>query len=221
MLGFVMIATAVVAAFTTAQAATFSNSLPTGTLVDLSGFTNQQIVSPSDPAFAAAGIASITVDGRASGNSEFYDTSSTWNAGRALFNTEAGELMAIDPGTLFDFGSPTFTIDFLAPVDAFGLRIADTSNAFINPIIFTLFRNGSQIDQFSVTSAYTAATEFGFLDALGFDRVTVGTDGIDSDGYGIAQLTVGSPVAPIPVPAALPLLASGFLALFALTRRRR
>jgi hypothetical protein len=220
MFRYAVISAAILAASTSTHAATFTNSLPTGTLVDLSGFSNLDIVTSPNAAFTSAGIASITVDGRASGNNEFYNAGSTFGAGRGLFNTENGDLIVIDEGTTFDFGSPTFTIDFVAPVDAFGLRIADTSSGFINPIVFTLFRGGSQIDQFT-SSSYTAATEFGFSDALGFDRVTVGTDGNDTDGYGIAQLTVGSQLAPVPVPPALPLMAGGFVALAALARRRR
>ncbi|MEO0762162.1 MAG: hypothetical protein AAFZ09_10175, partial [Pseudomonadota bacterium] len=93
---------------TPAAAVVQTNTLPAGTLVDLSGFSTNTPIAFDDPAFQAAGIASITVTDDPSTNNEFYD-GGAFGAGRALFNTEAGELIALDQGTTPDFGSPTFT----------------------------------------------------------------------------------------------------------------
>ncbi|MFK7870294.1 MAG: VPLPA-CTERM sorting domain-containing protein [Roseobacter sp.] len=208
-----------------ASAVTLTNALPTGTTVDLSSLSTNTALSSSESVFTSAGISSITVNTRASSNSERYDAGSTFGAGRALFNLENGDLIALDEGaTGTDFGSPTFTIDFASLVSSFGLRIADTSSSFVTPV-FTFEKNGSQIDQITFTDPYTAATEFGFADAGGFDRILISTG--DSDGYGISSLVVGSAVVTnpndpsvVPLPAGLPLLLSGF-ALFAGVRRFR
>ena len=212
------------------SATTFqATALSGGTAVDLSGFTASTAgsinpINPADAAFVAAGIASIGVDGRASGNNEFYNPGTTFGAGDALFNTEDGELILVEEGTTLDFGSPTFTIDFVGLVDGFGFRIADTSNGFITPIVIEAFRGASSVFTTSFAGAYNAATRFSLTDVLGFDRVIISTDGRDSDGYGITELLVGNSVtgvgpSPVPLPASLWLLIAALGGIFGLRRR--
>jgi hypothetical protein len=212
----ILMATVLLAPTSINAAVTSSNTLPAGNTVDLSGFATNTPIALDDPAFTAAGIASITVTDDPSTNNEFYN-SGIFGAGRALFNNEEGELIALDEGPSIDFGSPTFTIDFIQPVIEFGLRIADTSQDFATPE-FQLFRDGNLIDSFLITEDYDASTAFGFSAVTGFDRVVVDVDTVGSgfgfDGAGITDLTTV-----VPVPAALPLMASGVAAL-ALARRR-
>jgi hypothetical protein len=117
-----------------------------------------------------------------------------------------------------NFGPASFTIDFISPVSAFGFRVADTEDFFIRPR-FTLFSGGVQIDQFTFSDDYDAETKFGLVDLDGFDRVVI-SPAFGGDGYGIAALTVGPSTTVIPVPAALPLLLTGALALVGVGRRR-
>ncbi|MEO0938385.1 MAG: VPLPA-CTERM sorting domain-containing protein [Pseudomonadota bacterium] len=199
-----------------------------GTAVDFSGLTASTPgsitpINTSDSAFTNAGIASITVDDRPSSNNEFYNPGSTFGAGDALFNTEDGELILVEEGTTLDFGSPTFTIAFAGLVDGFGFRIADTSSSFINPLVVQVFAGGTELLNEAFTGLYDASTEFSITDSLGFDRVVIGPDGIDADGYGISSLTVGSSVTidPIPLPAGAWLLLTGLGALGLGRRFRR
>lgn len=178
------------------HAAIITTSLPVnGSTVDLSGLNTNVPISSTDSIFTSVGIASFNVDSRPSGNNELYD-SGILAGGRALFNTELGELIALDKGDIIDFGSPTFTIDFIDDVTAFGFRLVDTSSSFVVPIV-QLFRDGVLVDTFEILTSYDASTEFGFADALGFDRVVVST--VDSDGYGITDITVGSVATTTPV----------------------
>lgn len=197
--------------------------LPAGTMVDLSGFTTGVPIAANDPAFLAAGIASITVTGTPSTNNEYYNPGATYGAGRALFNTESGDLIALDEGTTFDFGAPTFTIDFLAPVQAFGFRFADTANGFATPQV-DFFSGGSLLSSILISGAYNAATEFGFTTPDSFDRVMINVDtvgtGFGFDGAGISDLTVGPATTVVPLPAGGVLLV-GALGLLAATRRRK
>jgi hypothetical protein len=202
----------------TASAAVIqSNALPSGTTVDLTNLTTGVSLSGSDPIFGAAGIASISVTDDPSTNDEFYDGGS-FGAGRALFNTEDGDLIALDEGASVDFGSPTFTIDFTDTVDAFGLRFADTSSSFATPQL-EFFRDGSSIDSILINDSFDASTEFGFSATAGFDGVAIDVDTVGSgfgfDGVGITSLTVGNPVnsTPIPVPATTWMMVLGLIGL--------
>lgn len=211
---------------TGSHAATLSNSFPVGTTVELSGLLSStsgmiNAISPSDSAFTSAGISSIAVDGRASGNSEFYNPGSTFGAGPALFNTEAGELILLQEGTSgIDFGSPEITITFSSLVDGFGFRLADTSDGFVEPKI-EAFRGSTKIFDGLFSGSYTAATAFGLTDVLGFDKIVISTS--DTDGYGITDLTVGSSVSAtaVPLPAAGWMLLAGLGGLAAFRRRKQ
>lgn len=215
---------------TASGAATLSlSTTPTaGTAVDFSGLarsTSGSInpISTTDSAFSAAGISSLSIDDRASGNNERYDSGSTFGAGPALFNTEAGELILLEEGTTgIDFGSPTFTFDFSSLVDGFGFVFADTSSSFVTPTI-QAFRNGSEIFNQTVGSSYTAQTFFALSDTAGFDQVVISTT--STDGYGLASLTVGSSVAvapsAVPLPASSWMLLAGLAGILVTHRRKR
>ncbi|MEM0936032.1 MAG: hypothetical protein AAF865_02620 [Pseudomonadota bacterium] len=209
-----------------ASAVTQTRSLPSGTMVDLSGFTAGQAIAADDPAFRAAGIASIIVSKTPSTNDEYYD-GGEYGAGRALFGTESGDLIVLEEGPSPDFGSPTFTIDFVAPVQSFGLRIADTSEGFATPMI-DFFSRGALVGSFVIEGPYNARTEFGFITVESFDRVVINVDtvgtGFGFDGAGITDLTIGRatvPAEPIPVPGSLPLLLAGWLGARRVTRHGR
>ncbi|MEO1773427.1 MAG: hypothetical protein AAFS07_00605 [Pseudomonadota bacterium] len=171
-----------------------STVLPAGTRVDLSSLATGVPLAEDEKVFAAAGIISITVTDDPSDNDEFYD-GGVYGAGRALYNTEEGELIALDQGARVDFGSPTFTIRFFDLTDAFGLRIADTSQSFATPEI-RFFRRDELIDTILIDEAYDATTQFGFRSSKGFDRVEIVSDtdgtGFGMDGVGITDLTVGN-----------------------------
>ncbi|NJN20194.1 MAG: PEP-CTERM sorting domain-containing protein [Leptolyngbya sp. RL_3_1] len=210
---------------------TQTNTLPAGTRVDLSGLPTNTPISPTDPVFLDAFISLITVSNDPSTNNEFYD-SGVFGAGRTLFGTEAGELIALDEGATVDYGSPTFTIDFADTVFEFGLRFADTSNRFATPQI-EFFRDATLLDSILIDGTYDASTEFGFSAALGFDRVVIDVDtvgtGFGFDGVGITDLTtVTAPkvTTPTVTPTVVPEPASSTLLLGAASlglvlRRRR
>ncbi|MGB0767464.1 MAG: PEP-CTERM sorting domain-containing protein [Phycisphaeraceae bacterium] len=191
-----------------------SDALPQGVTVDLSVLPTNSPLAADDAAFRAAGIQSIRVDNRPSTNSEYYD-GGIFGAGRALFGTESGELIALDQGFTPDYGSPTFTIDFSQRVDAFGMRIADTSQFYATPQI-DFFRDEQLIESIVLSESYDARTAFGFSSAIGFDRVVINTD-IDGSGFGFDGVGITDLTTSVPEPASLSMLAMGSL----LLRRRR
>ena len=215
----ILVAALLLAPTPISAAVTSSDTLPAGNTVDLRGFATNTPIESDDPAFRAAGIASITATNEPSANDEEYNTQFRFSApGRALFSKN-GKLIALDKGADIDFGSPTFTIDFTTEMIEFGLRFVDTSDNYATPKI-DFFRDGVQFDSVSISDEFDARSAFGFSDMTGFDRVEIDVD-IDrsdvlqpSDGVGITDLTTV-----VPVPAALPLMASGVAAL-ALARRR-
>ncbi|MEM6371462.1 MAG: VPLPA-CTERM sorting domain-containing protein [Pseudomonadota bacterium] len=206
---------------------TLSGSSAPGTAVDVSALarsTSDSInpLSTTNSALTDAGIASLTVNDRASGNNERYDAGTRFGAGPAFFNTEAGDLILLEEGTVgIDFGSPTFTISFATLVDGFGFRLADTSSGFVTPII-QAFRNGVEIFSQTGVGTYNATTFFGLADTDGFDQVVIST--ASGDGYGISALVVGATVGDpnvIPLPATGWLLLAGFGGMAALRRRKK
>jgi hypothetical protein len=214
----ILVAALLLAPTPISAAVTSSDTLPAGNTVDLRGFATNTPIESDDPAFRAAGIASITATADPSDGDEFYNAQARFSAGRALFSNEAGELIALDEKASVDFGSPKFTIKFMQRISKFGLRFVDTSHNYATPKI-DFFRDGDQFDSVSITDDFNANTAFGFSAMPGFDRVDIDVD-IDQsdldafDGVGITDLTTV-----VPVPAALPLMASGVAAL-ALARRR-
>lgn len=204
---------------TNAQAAIVeSSSLPVGTTIDLSGFATNSTIAAT--ALQSQGIDSITASNRGTSFTELYDTTASFNAGRALFTRDGtGEIIVLNPGDTVDFGSPIFTIDFTNRITEFGLRFADTSSDFATPRL-EFFDGSTSVGVVGIGGTYDARNEFGFARALGFTRVVVDVDTNSGfqDGVGIASLTIGS-AAVVPVPGA-GILMAGALGGAALLRRR-
>ena len=209
-----------------ANAATVArvNTITGGATVDLSGIASGTVISPTDAIFSNAGISSLTTDNRASTNNEFYD-SGQFGAGRAIFNTEDGDLLVLDEGASVDYGSPTFIITLQNDVTEFGFRLADTSSSFATPEV-TFFNGNTQVASVLITESYNANTFFGFSLDMIFNQVIINTDTVGSgfgfDGVGITDLTVGaaSDLAPVPLPGAALFMATGLVGFFARRSRR-
>ncbi|MEM9880781.1 MAG: hypothetical protein AAF862_16055, partial [Pseudomonadota bacterium] len=206
-------------------------ALPTGIGVNTVNFSNLDTpatIGSSDSIFTDVGISSIMVTQQAVSGNEFYNPGSRFGAGRALFALEDGSLQVLDEGQVADFGAPIFTINLVGTANVFGLRFADTDEAFATPSI-TFFNGNQQIgdtividNQFNapnvVNGEYDAQTQFGFSLMQSFTRVVINTDTTPSDGVGITDITLGT-LAPIPVPPA-GILMAGALGGAALLRRR-
>lgn len=214
-----------------AMAATITpvSSISGGAVVDLSGLATNTPLSTTEQAFQDAGLASLSVSSTPTSFSELYNSSTAFNAGRALFATDNGALIALDPGAGVDFAKPTFTFAFTSAIKEFGFRLADTSSSFSEPRISFLL-GGNQVAQLDIPDIFNAQTFFGYSLDMPFDVVVLDTDIVSGngvsgfDGIGVTQITRGafmsvpSPLPAVPLPAAGVLLLTGLGAL--LLRKR-
>jgi hypothetical protein len=148
----------------------------------------------------------------------FDDTTITTNAPGSVFLT-GGQLRARP--TPVALGGSNLQFAFNSPTTAFGGDFDLSPGGSGNGLRFVL--DGNEIVSQEIGAPFTGF--FGFVSDLSFSTVTVEsgvgpgiaeTHLIDNLSFGLA-----APVAPIPLPAGLPLLLSGLLAFFGLRQWSR
>ena len=178
------------------------------------------------------GVSAATLDSAASGIAA-PTTTITFNevalaTGDSVTNQFAGFGVTFTPGVSY-FSSvsprPNFSgaaaIDFFgAPVSIkFGQAVTDMSAAMtanFGGATFTTFLNGVQVEEFTSSLDLSANNFYGFTGSL-FDEVALTPTGSTS----VAIDNLSFTVAPVPVPASLPLLAAGLLGIGIMARRHQ
>ena len=126
--------------------------------------------------------------------------------------TTGGDLGLFDPGlgqNSIDF----ITFSFAAPTTQFGISFSD-QNFSNRPVTFRL--GGLSVDTFSLTTPNSADLNTFFFEAsTAFDSVT-----LDLNGVYIDSIHVGG-LAPVPLPAGLPLLVAGLGGLGLASRKKK
>ena len=216
---------AVAASFTlaagAASGASLVGSFDDAVTLDLTTFASGDPIASSDAAFTALGIRSVTAEGFVSDFSPEFYNGGGFNAGPAIFAVgDPATLVVLEAGASVDFLTPTFTIDFFGDVTRFGLRFADTSSGFADPLL-EFFNDGSLVDSFESFGNFDASNLFLLEASTGFDRVVVTADQSASfDGVGITDLTVErGEINVVPLPATVWLLLGGLGAMAILRRK--
>ena len=162
-------------------------------------------IQENNPVFAVLGITGITGAGR---RDRFNSRAGT---GLSLGLTSSGALSLFNPGSRgYSFRSVAFS--FSAPTLQFGLSFSD-QNFRNNAVTFRL--GGSIVDTFLLSTTNRAGLNtFFFETATAFDNVS-----LDLDGAYIDAIHVGN-LAPVPLPAGLPLLLAGIGGLGLVARRK-
>ena len=133
-------------------------------------------------------------------------------------------------------GPEDFTISFGTAVNAFSFLMheptlgtppgptnPDTCNTtcFNSLFNFALYSGATLLGSFNFDAADDAAQFVGFTSATAFDRVVVDDVRGTSDNEFFGQFRVSAPLAPVPLPTSLPLLAGGLFGFGYLAKRRR
>lgn len=163
-------------------------------------------IAASDPAFAALGITNITASG---GRDGFGIRPGT---GRSLGLTSSGDLALFDPGT-GDVSIDTVTFGFGSAITQFGIAFSD-QNFSGRPVTFSL--GGTPVDTFSLSTPNSAnLNTFFFETTAAFDSITLDLNGVYIDEIHVAG------IAPVPLPAGLPLLIAGLGGLGLAARKKK
>ena len=202
-----LLLTAAMLAAPVAQAATV------GSLADFDNPVSQDFesltlggISASDAAFADLGISGVTGTGR---SDSFGNRAGT---GRSLGLTSGGDLSLYDPGAS-GFSFDTITFNFSAATTQFGISFSDQSLSN-QPVTFSL--GGSIVDTISISTPNSADLNSFFFEAsTAFDSVTLDLQGVYIDAIHV------SGVAPVPLPAGMPLLLAGLGGLGLVARKKQ
>ncbi|EPX82114.1 hypothetical protein [Salipiger mucosus] len=165
---------------------------PTGEILD------------TDAVFQALGMDQLLVQGK----SDEYGARA--GVGRALGATTENDLAILDPG---QSGSiVALYIGFSSEISRFGFEFSDQQTSFTVDFL----NGGSVFDTIDASTPDAELHAFDFETASGFDAVNItGLDGVLIDSFRVETL------APVPLPAALPLGLAGLGALLLVGRRRR